>query len=339
MAGGYVTLGLPMLFAIGFLFLFTMGGVTGVILANAGLDIALHDTYYVVAHFHYVLSMGVVFGMFAGFYYWIEYLLGLKYSSYLGRLHFYLTFIGVNLTFFPMHFLGLAGMPRRIPDYPDIYWTWNYYSSIGSFISVIGLFIFFYLVWNMLSQNVLNLQFSNILYILIKSNNNQKLLLKLKKLEYSLNKMFILNNYKKFFNIIYLIKLFYNIIFNNFYKCLTIKIYILNKYLFNNFLINANQYMYFDRFLYSTFILNLINVWNISIINIKYKNLLNFFCYEYLLILIYSLHLNKLNTNRFINFKFKLLILNLFLKNNLNYLIQNIYGFIYKKQNYKIIIN
>lgn len=338
MAGGYVTLGLPMLFAIGFLFLFTMGGVTGVILANAGLDIALHDTYYVVAHFHYVLSMGVVFGMFAGFYYWIEYLLGLKYSSYLGRLHFYLTFIGVNLTFFPMHFLGLAGMPRRIPDYPDIYWTWNYYSSIGSFISVIGLFIFFYLVWNMLSQNVLNLQFSNILYILIKSNNNQKLLLKLKKLEYSLNKMFILNNYKKFFNIIYLIKLFYNIIFNNFYKCLTIKIYILNKYLFNNFLINANQYMYFDRFLYSTFILNLINVWNISIINIKYKNLLNFFCYEYLLILIYSLHLNKLNTNRFINFKFKLLILNLFLKNNLNYLIQNIYGFIYKKQNYKIII-
>jgi len=313
MAGGYVTLGLPMLFAIGFLFLFTMGGVTGVILANAGLDIALHDTYYVVAHFHYVLSMGVVFGMFAGFYYWIEYLLGLKYSSYLGRLHFYLTFIGVNLTFFPMHFLGLAGMPRRIPDYPDIYWTWNYYSSIGSFISVIGLFIFFYLVWNMLSQNVLNLQFSNILYILIKSNNNQKLLLKLKKLEYSLNKMFILNNYKKFFNIIYLIKLFYNIIFNNFYKCLTIKIYILNKYLFNNFLINANQYMYFDRFLYSTFILNLINVWNISIINIKYKNLLNFFCYEYLLILIYSLHLNKLNTNRFINFKFKLLILNLFI--------------------------
>jgi len=104
MAGGFIEIATPMLFAIGFIFLFTLGGVTGVILANAGVDIALHDTYYVVGHFHYVLSMGVVFGLFAGFYYWIELLTGLKYSDLLGRLHFWLTFVGVNLTFFSYAF-------------------------------------------------------------------------------------------------------------------------------------------------------------------------------------------------------------------------------------------
>jgi heme/copper-type cytochrome/quinol oxidase subunit 1 len=100
----------------------------------------------VVAHFHYVLSMGVVFGLFAAFYYWLEYFIGLKYSDHLGRLHFWLTFVGVNLTFFPMHFLGLAGMPRRIPDFPDIYWSWNYISSVGSLVSVFGVFVFFWLI-------------------------------------------------------------------------------------------------------------------------------------------------------------------------------------------------
>jgi hypothetical protein len=111
--------------------------------------------------------MGVVFGLFAGFYYWIEYLTGLKYSDLLGRLHFWLTFVGVNLTFFPMHFLGIAGMPRRIPDYPDIYWAWNYISSVGSLVSVIGILVFFWLILNMYWTNNLYFQVYNDRYIII----------------------------------------------------------------------------------------------------------------------------------------------------------------------------
>jgi len=150
MAGGLIHMTVPMLFATGFIFLFTLGGVTGVVLANAGLDIALHDTYYVVGHFHYVLSMGVVFGLFSAFYYWVDVFTGVKYSEHYGRIHFWLTFLGVNMTFFPMHFLGLAGMPRRIPDYPDIYASWNYVSSVGSLISVVGVFVFFFLILHMI---------------------------------------------------------------------------------------------------------------------------------------------------------------------------------------------
>ena len=135
MWGGSIRLEVPMLWAIGFIFLFTVGGVTGVVLANAGVDYALHNTYYVIAHFHYVLSLGAVFGMFAGFYYWFGKMCGRQYPEWAGQVHFWTTFIGVNLTFFPMHFSGLAGMPRHYVDYPDAMAQWNYISSLGAFLS------------------------------------------------------------------------------------------------------------------------------------------------------------------------------------------------------------
>jgi heme/copper-type cytochrome/quinol oxidase subunit 1 len=147
MWAGSLTFAAPMLFAIGFVFLFTLGGLTGVILANSGIDIALHDTYYVVAHFHYVLSMGAVFALFAGFYYWIGKMSGYQYPETLGQIHFWCFFIGVNITFFPMHFLGLAGMPRRIPDYPDAFAGWNAIASFGSYMSIASSVLFFYIVY------------------------------------------------------------------------------------------------------------------------------------------------------------------------------------------------
>ena len=146
MWGGSIEFKTPMLFAIAMIFLFTLGGVTGVVLANTGIDVALHDTYYVVAHFHYVMSMGALFSIYAGFYYWFSKMSGIEYSELLGKIHFWLTFIGVNITFFPMHFSGLAGMPRRIPDYPNAFAGWNYVSSIGAYISVFAAFFFVFVI-------------------------------------------------------------------------------------------------------------------------------------------------------------------------------------------------
>jgi cytochrome c oxidase subunit 1 len=154
MWGGAIEMNTPMLFAVGFIFLFTVGGVTGVVLANAGVDQILHNTYYVVAHFHYVLSLGAVFSIFAGFYYWIGKMSGHQYPEFWGKVHFWVTFVGVNLTFFPMHFLGLAGMPRRYPDYPQAFAGWNHVASMGAYISGFSVLIFLYVVFRTFTSKV-----------------------------------------------------------------------------------------------------------------------------------------------------------------------------------------
>jgi len=150
--GGSLRFTAPMLYTFGFLALFTIGGLTGVVLANASMDVAFHDTYYVVAHFHYVLSMGAVFGLFAGFYFWVPKIIGLSYNETFAKIHFWVMFIGVNITFFPQHFLGMAGMPRRIPDYPDAFAGWNTVSSFGSLISLVATFFFAYIVYDIFAN-------------------------------------------------------------------------------------------------------------------------------------------------------------------------------------------
>jgi cytochrome c oxidase subunit I len=154
MWGGSIDFRPPMVWAIGFIFLFTVGGVTGVVLANAGVDRSLHDTYYVVAHFHYVLSLGAVFAIFAGWYYWFPKIFGYLYNEKIAHLHFWVTFIGVNLVFFPQHFLGLAGMPRRYIDYPEVFAGWNMVSSYGSYLSAFGVLIFLYGTFSAFARKV-----------------------------------------------------------------------------------------------------------------------------------------------------------------------------------------
>ena len=178
--GGSLQLTPSMLFALGFVFMFTIGGLSGVILANASLDIAFHDTYYVVAHFHYVLSMGAVFALFSAWYFWIPKILGLDYNILLSKVHFWILFIGVNATFFPQHFLGLQGMPRRISDYPDAYAGWNIISSFGSIISVIATWLFLYIVYKQLVEGKTTLRYpwltpqfySDVLQTLLNRSNN-----------------------------------------------------------------------------------------------------------------------------------------------------------------------
>jgi cytochrome c oxidase subunit 1 len=147
MWGGSIAMRPPMLWALGFIFVFTVGGVTGVVLANAALDRELHDTYYVVAHFHYTMSLGAVFSIFAGFYYWFPKMTGYLYNERLAKLHFWLTFAGINIVFMPQHFLGFAGMPRRQVDYADAFTLWNFVSSIGAFIAGIGTLVFLYTLY------------------------------------------------------------------------------------------------------------------------------------------------------------------------------------------------
>ncbi|WP_158747606.1 cytochrome c oxidase subunit I [Acidisphaera sp. L21] len=154
MWGGSIDMNVPMLWAVGFIFLFTVGGVTGVVLSNAGIDQILHNSYYVVAHFHYVLSLGAVFSIFAGFYYWIGKMSGHQYPETLGKIHFWVTFIGVNLTFFPMHFLGLNGMPRRYPDYPNAFAGWNGVASFGSYIGGLSVLIFLVVLFKTFTSKV-----------------------------------------------------------------------------------------------------------------------------------------------------------------------------------------
>ena len=160
--GGLINFKTPFLFSVGFIILFTIGGLTGIVLSNATIDVSLHDTYYVIAHFHYVSSMGAVFGFFSAFYYWYWKITGLNYNEKLGKIHFWMTLIGVNLTFFPMHFLGLNCMPRRIPDYPDVYLYWNSIASYGSIFTFSVLFFFYYII--------LNSFYVNNFYLFIKIN-------------------------------------------------------------------------------------------------------------------------------------------------------------------------
>jgi cytochrome c oxidase subunit 1 len=154
--GSSLSLDSPMLWTLGFIFLFTVGGLTGIILSNSSLDVSLHDTYYVVAHFHYVLSIGAVFAIIAGLMHWLPLMYGVFFDPKLSKVQFYSMFIGVNITFFPQHFLGLNGIPRRYSDYPDSFSGWNLISSVGSYVSTVSIFLFLWILWDGLTSDRLS---------------------------------------------------------------------------------------------------------------------------------------------------------------------------------------
>jgi cytochrome c oxidase subunit 1 len=201
MFGGILQLTVPMLFATGFLILFTFGGFTGMILANNTLDLLLHDTYFVVGHFHYVLSLGAVFAIFAGFYHWIGFFTGKFYDQRLAKLHFWLIFVGSNLTFLPMHWLGISGMPRRISDYPDMYAGWNFICTVGAYLSFFAVFIFFFVIF-LLIFNYTNIYFFKDNYLIHQDNKGELAFFNKKNSYYfikiNFNKNLDLNNFKFF---------------------------------------------------------------------------------------------------------------------------------------------
>ena len=187
MYGGKLEFKTPSLYALGFILLFTFGGLSGIVLSNSTLDISMHDTYYVVAHFHYVLSMGAVFSVFAGYYYWSSRMFGYQYNEILGKIQFWLFFIGVNLTFGPLHFLGLAGQPRRISDYPDCYTGWNYISSIGSMVSLVAAFLFIYIVYKQFADKIVLTEIKGALFPEYYNSRNKILKLKSEQLEFNVS--------------------------------------------------------------------------------------------------------------------------------------------------------
>lgn len=190
--GGNIKILTPILYAIAFLFLFTIGGLTGVILSNASLDVIFHDTYYVVLHFHYVLSIGAIFSLFGAYYYWSNNILGLYYNEIYAQIQFWLIFLGANLIFIPIHFIGLNGIPRRIPDYPDAYYIWNYISSLGSIITLISLILFIYIIYNQLIFGLYNKSIYKSSYYNILPDFNESNLLFINNYKFKYNSIDIL---------------------------------------------------------------------------------------------------------------------------------------------------